>query len=154
DEALAQSKAFQVKPPPAVPSQGVSVVRDETLVKLKRNAWTVGLAAGLPEGAPLRFAVELARVLDDGDNMRVIPMVTRGPTENLDALLHLRGFDAAILFGDVLETFAKDHKIANLGQRINYIMPLFPSELHIFVRPEIKTLEDLAGKPVNFNTRG
>jgi TRAP-type uncharacterized transport system substrate-binding protein len=31
---------------------------------------------------------------------------------------------------------------------------LFPSELHVFVRPEIKSLADLAGKKVNFNTRG
>ena len=152
-EASAQSTPVQVKPQPAVQSLG-HTVRDESQVKLKRNAWTVGLAAGLPEGAPLRFAVELARVLDDGDNMRVIPMVTRGPSENIDDLLHLRGVDAAIIFGDVLETFQKDHNIANLGQRINYIMPLFPSELHVFVRPEIKTLDDLAGKPVNFNTHG
>jgi TRAP-type uncharacterized transport system substrate-binding protein len=33
-------------------------------------------------------------------------------------------------------------------------MSLFPSELHIFVRPEIKSLSDLAGKKVNFNTQG
>ena len=33
-------------------------------------------------------------------------------------------------------------------------MHLFPSEVHVFVRPEIKSLQDLAGKPVNFNTRG
>jgi len=154
NQAPAQSSAAQVRPQLALQYQGTRTVRDENQVKLKRNAWTVGLAAGLPEGAPLRFAVELARVLDDGDNMRVIPMVTRGPSENIDDLMHLRGVDAAILFGDVLETFAKDHKIANLGERINYVMPLFPSELHVFVRPEIETLDELAGKPVNFNTQG
>src|SRR5258708_6991947 len=32
----------------------------------KINAWTVGLAAGLIEGAPLRLATEMARVVDDG----------------------------------------------------------------------------------------
>jgi hypothetical protein len=32
----------------------------------KINAWTVGLAAGLIEGAPLRLAAEMARVVDDG----------------------------------------------------------------------------------------
>ena len=32
----------------------------------KINAWTVGLAAGLIEGAPLRLASEMARVVDDG----------------------------------------------------------------------------------------
>jgi len=33
-------------------------------------------------------------------------------------------------------------------------LSLFPSELHIFVRPEINSLADLAGKKVNFNTQG
>src|SRR5262245_32634883 len=41
-----------------------------------------------------------------------------------------------------------------MHRRVNYLMHLFPSELHVFVRPEIKTLEDLAGKPVNFNAKG
>jgi len=95
-EASAQSTPVQVKPQPAVQSLG-HTVRDESQVKLKRNAWTVGLAAGLPEGAPLRFAVELARVLDDGDNMRVIPMVTRGPSENIDDLLHLRALHPVVI---------------------------------------------------------
>src|SRR5215475_13995514 len=52
----------------------------------KFNAWTVGLAAGLIEGAPLRLASEMARVVDDGANLHVLPIVTRGPTENLNAL--------------------------------------------------------------------
>src|ERR1700758_5042423 len=47
------------------------------------NAWTVGLAAGLLEGAPVRLASEMARVVDDGNNMHVLPVVTRGPTENV-----------------------------------------------------------------------
>jgi len=120
----------------------------------KTNEATIGLAAGLPEGAPLRFAVELARVVDDGTNMRVLPIVTRGPFENVNDLLYLKGIDAAIIYGDVLDHFKKDPKIGDIDKRINYLMHLFPSELHVFVRPEIKSLEDLAGKPVNFNTRG
>jgi TRAP-type uncharacterized transport system substrate-binding protein len=120
----------------------------------KTNEATIGLAAGLPEGAPLRFAVELARVVDDGTNMRILPIVTRGPFENVNDLLYLKGVDAAIIYGDVLDHFKKDPKIGDIDKRINYLMHLFPSELHVFVRPEIKSLEDLAGKPVNFNTRG
>ena len=120
----------------------------------KTNEATIGLAAGLPEGAPLRFAVELARVVDDGTNLRVLPIVTRGPFENVNDLLYLKGVDAAIIYGDVLEHFKNEPKIGNIDKRINYLMHLFPSELHVFVRPEITTLQDLAGKPVNFNTRG
>ena len=118
------------------------------------NAWTVGLAAGRLEGAPLQFAAELARVLDDGDNMRVLPIVTRGPFDNVYDLLYLRGVDAAIVYGDVLDHFKSKPEFANAWRRINYLVNLFPSEAHVFVRPEIKSIKDLAGKVVNFNTRG
>ena len=65
--------------------------------KEKMNAWTVGLAGGLIEGAPLRLAAEMARVVDDGPNLHVLPIVTRGATENLNSLLYLRGVDTAIV---------------------------------------------------------
>ncbi len=122
--------------------------------KQRINAWTVGLAAGRIEGAPLLFASELARVLDDGDNMRVLPIVTRGPFDNVYDLLYLRGVDAAIVYGDVLDHFKSQPEFAGAWQRLGYLLSLFPSEVHVFVRPEINSLQDLAGKAVNFNTPG
>jgi len=116
------------------------------------NAWTVGLAGGQLEGAPIRFATEIARVADDGDNLHVLPIVTRGPSENVEALLYLRGIDVAIINSDALEQFKV--LVPNINQRITYILNLFPSELHVFVRPEINSLADLKGKKVNFNTPG
>src|SRR6478672_1826527 len=118
----------------------------------KVNAWTVGLAAGLIEGAPLRLAAEMARVVDDGPNLLVLPIVTRGPTENLNALLYLKGVDLAIINSDALEEYRVD--VPNIRQHVTYLLNLFPSELHVMVRPEIKSLQDLAGKKVNFNTPG
>ena len=118
----------------------------------KINAWTVGLAAGLIEGAPLRLAAEMARVVDDGDNLHVLPIVTRGPTENLNSLLYLRGVDLAIINSDSLEEYKV--QFPEIRQHVTYLLSLFPSELHIFVRPEIQTLQDLVGKKVNFNTLG
>src|ERR1700680_2150807 len=93
------------------------------------NAWTVGLAGGLLEGAPIRLAAEMGRVVDDGPNLHVLPIVTRGPTENLNSLLYLRGVDMAIISSDSLEEY----------------------KIQI---PEIQSLQDLAGKKVNFNTQG
>jgi TRAP-type uncharacterized transport system substrate-binding protein len=116
------------------------------------NAWTVGLAGGLLEGAPIRLAAEIARVVDDGNNLHVLPVVTRGATENLNSLLYLRGIDAAIINSDALEEYKS--QVPDIQRRISYVLSLFPSELHIFVRPEIRTLNDLAGKKVNFNTQG
>ncbi|GEP58860.1 TAXI family TRAP transporter solute-binding subunit [Reyranella soli] len=116
------------------------------------NAWTVGLAAGRIEGAPLRLATEIARVVDDGSNMHVLPIVTRGPTENVNALLYLRGVDLAMINADVLEEYRTE--FPDIRRHIAYLFSLFPSELHVLVRPEIQSLQELAGRKVNFNTPG
>jgi TRAP-type uncharacterized transport system substrate-binding protein len=142
-EALAQKKTAPAKANPLPP---------ETQMKLKINEWTLGLAGGLLEGAPIRLATEMARVVNDGENLHVLPIVTRGPTENLNDLLFLRGVDMAIIASDSLEEYKQ--QLPDVSRRITYILNLFPSELHIFVRPEIKSLADLRGKKVNFNTRG
>jgi len=125
---------------------------DEAQIKYRLNAWTIGLAGGLLEGAPIRFATEIARVVNDGGNMQVLPIVTRGPTENVNDLLYLRGVDTAIINSDSLEEYKS--QVPQIQQRITYLLNLFPSELHIFVRPEVRSLSDLAGKKVNFNTQG
>jgi len=142
--ATLDAQTQSVRPPQRLPTH--------TAEKEKINAWTVGLAGGLLEGAPLRLAAEMARVVDDGPNLQLLPIVTRGATENLNSLLYLRGVDTAIINSDALE----EYKIQapDIQRRITYLLNLFPSELHIFVRPEIESLQDLAGKKVNFNTQG
>ena len=45
-------------------------------------------------------------------------------------------------------------QMPDIQRKIAYVLNLFPSELHIFVRPEIQSLNDLVGKKVNFNTLG
>jgi TRAP-type uncharacterized transport system substrate-binding protein len=145
DPTVAQSRrASRDARPPVAP--GESQIRD------RLNAGTIGLAAGLLEGAPIHFAAEIARVVNEGGDMQVLPIVTRGPTENVNDLLYLKGVDTAIINSDSLEEYKS--QVPQIQQRIAYIFSLFPSELHIFVRPEIKTLADLAGKKVNFNTQG
>jgi len=124
----------------------------EQQIRERVNAGTVGLAGGLLEGAPIRFATEIARVVNEGDKVHVLPIVTRGPTENVNDLLYLKGVDLAIINTDSLDEYKT--QVPQIQQRIVSIISLFPSELHIFVRPEIRSLADLAGKKVNFNTQG
>jgi hypothetical protein len=124
----------------------------EVELRDRLNSWTIGLAGGLLEGAPIHFATEIARVVNDGGTMHVLPVVTRGPTENVNDLLYLRGIDVAIINSDSLDEYKS--QVPQIQQRITSLLSLFPSELHIFVRPEIKSLADLAGKTVNFNTQG
>ena len=129
-----------------------SAISGEAQIRDRLNAGTIGLAGGLLEGAPIRFATEIARVVNDGGAVHVLPIVTRGPTENVNDLLYLRGVDTAIINSDSLEEYKS--QVPQIRQRITYLLSLFPSELHIFVRPEIRSLSDLAGKKVNFNTQG
>jgi len=118
------------------------------------NDWTVGIAGGLLEGTFIRFAAELADVLDDGDHLRILPVVTCGAAENVSDLLYLQGIDVAITAADVLGQYKRSGEVKNIAQRINYISELYIGELHIFARPEIKTIADLEGKKVGFNTKG
>jgi TRAP-type uncharacterized transport system substrate-binding protein len=132
-------------------ARAASVSANESM-KDAVNAGIVGLAAGQLEGAPIRLATEIARVVDDGNTLHVLPFVTRGPAENIDALLYLRGVDLAIVNTDILERFAAGS--GSPRNRLAYILNLFPSEVHVMVRPGIATLEDLKGLKVNFNTKG
>src|SRR5216684_3076611 len=133
-------------------SRPPSAILAERQIRERLNAGTVGLAGGLLEGAPIHFATDIARVVNDGGAVHVLPIVTRGPTENVNDLLYLRGVDAVIINSDSLEEYKS--QVPQIQQRISYLLNLFPSELHIFVRPEIRTLQDLVGKKVNFNTQG
>ena len=118
------------------------------------NNWTIGLAGGLLEGSFVRYAADLGRALDDGDNLRVVPMITYGAVGNVSDLIYLKGVDFAITYADVLDHYKNVLKIPNIEKRVNYIMPMFQGELHIYARPEINSIEDLRGKKVNFNTVG
>jgi TRAP-type uncharacterized transport system substrate-binding protein len=126
----------------------------DTSQRDKRNAWTVGIAGGQLSGTYMTFANELAEVLDDGDNLRIIPIVTYGAASNMDDLLYLRQVDIAVTQADVFDYFRNQRKIFNLESRVNYIVRLPVSEVHILARTDVKTIEDLRGKKVNFGPAG
>jgi TRAP-type uncharacterized transport system substrate-binding protein len=118
------------------------------------NNWTLGLAGGLPEGTFIRFAAEIARNLNDPAEMRVLPVITQGATDNVKDLLYLRGIDIAITNADVLDYFKNVERIPNIEKRINFISEMVISEVHIVVRPEINSIKDLEGKTVSLGGKG
>ena len=126
----------------------------EAAIKERKNAWTVGVAGGILSGTYMTFADELAKVLDDGDNMRVLPIATYGAASNLDDLLYTKGIDIAVTQSDVFEYFRTERKTSNLANRIHYVIRLPVSELHILARRDIKSIEDLRGKKVSFGPPG
>jgi TRAP-type uncharacterized transport system substrate-binding protein len=126
----------------------------ENAIRNRKNAFTVGVASGQLEGLYPRFAAEIARVLDDGDNLRVLPFLAYGAASNVEDLLYLRGVDVAFTQSDVLEYFKTQLKTSNLQNRISYLMKLYTTEVHILGGPDIKTIEDLRGKKVSFGPPG
>src|SRR5262245_51243900 len=126
----------------------------DAVLRNKKNAWTVGVAGGQLSGTYMTFANELAQVLDDGDNLRVLPIVTYGAASNMDDLLYLRNVDVAVTQSDVFEYFRTQRKISNLEYRVNFIVRLPVSEVHILARTDIRSIEDLRGKKVSFGPAG
>ncbi len=126
----------------------------EEMLKQRQNNWTVGVAGGNMDGTYLRFADELGKVLDDGDELRVLPIISRGAAANLQDLLYLRGIDVAFTQSDVFEYFRTQRKTPNLETRVQYIIRLPVAELHVTARADIRTLEDLRGQKVVFGPPG
>src|SRR5215475_6521508 len=126
----------------------------ENALRVRKNQWTVGVAGGQLSGTYMTFADELAQVLDDGDNLRILPTVTYGAASNLDDLLYMRGIDVAVTQADVFEYFRTQRKTPNLEYRINYIIRLPISEMHVLARKEVRSIEDLKGKKVSFGPAG
>src|ERR1700719_796750 len=118
------------------------------------NNWTVGIAAGLLEGSFIRFASELAKALDDGENLRILPIVTYGAVENIADLLYLKGVDIAITHADVFDLYKKSGEAKNVEQRINYISQMHNTEFYVLARSDINSLQDLEGKKVGFHVKG
>ncbi len=150
DLLLAQAPAPKRAPP--LPNKPIT--EDENAKSVRLNNWTIGLAGGLLEGTFSKYAADLGKALDDGDNLRVLPIISYGAVGNVTDLVYLKGVDFAITYADVLDYFKNVEKIPAIERRVNYVIPMFQGEFHLLVRPEIKTIQDLAGKKVSFNTVG
>jgi TRAP transporter TAXI family solute receptor len=120
--------------------------------KVNRN--TLGLIGGNPNGTYFAIAADISQVLDDGDNMRILPIVGKGGAQNIRDLLFLRGIDMAIIQSDSRNLFEEDDRFRPLLDNLRYITKLYDEELHIYARKSIKSLRDLEGKKVNLSDPG
>jgi TRAP transporter TAXI family solute receptor len=114
------------------------------------NKGTVGIMTGEFGGSDVRIAADLAAVLDEGNILRVLPILGQGSLKNVNDLFYLRGIDMAIVQSDAL-TFVKQQQLyPNLDQRMNYVTKLYGEELHIITRQDITDVYGLQSKRVNF----
>jgi TRAP transporter TAXI family solute receptor len=118
------------------------------------NAGVVGVVSGGVSGTYIRIAADLAAVLDDGDRLRVLPLVGKGSVQNVSDILLLRGIDIGIVQSDVLAYVRRQRSMAGVERSVQYITKLYDEEVHILARRDIASLSDLAGKPVNIDVAG
>src|SRR3954468_25068173 len=100
---------------------------DAVLVASAQNA-TIGLIAGGPGSTDARIAADIAQALDDGDKLRILPMLGRGSVQNFADLIYLKGVDVAIVHNDVLTETMQSGTIPR-ENTVQYIVRLFPEEL-------------------------
>lgn len=118
------------------------------------NSGTIGIISGGVDGTYIRIAADLSSVLDDGDYLRVLPIIGKGSMQNVADLLYLRGVDVAIVQSDVLAAVTNARLYPGVGRLIQYVTKLYDEEVHLIARKDIKSIEDLAGKAVNVDVRG
>ena len=119
------------------------------------NDSTVTIMAGSAQGTDLAIVQDIAAVLDDGERLRVVPMVGKGPAQNLKDVLFMRGVDMGVTQANVLKHFAKTGALGpNLESQVAYVAKLFNEELHVLARAEIDDMRALQGKRVNVGPDG
>jgi TRAP transporter TAXI family solute receptor len=118
------------------------------------NDNVVTILSGNRDGDSLGIVYDLSEVLDDGDNLRVLPVVGKGSAQNVRDILLLRGIDMGITHSNILNHFAKTGELGDVKDTISYVTKLFNEEMHILAGPEVKDLSDLRGQAVNFGEVG
>jgi TRAP transporter TAXI family solute receptor len=128
-------------------------LRENFRARINENVVTI--MAGSPSGTDLAIVQDLASVLDDGDKLRVLPMVGKGPEQNIKDVMFLRGVDMGVTQANLLKHFDKTGELGpNLKGQIAYIAKLFNEELHVLVRSDLNDIRELNGKYVNFGAQG
>jgi uncharacterized protein len=139
----------QVKRPEPAQRYSSNQMRDD----LNRNTATI--ITGTPSGTYLQIAYDMSAVLDDGNALRILPVLGKGSVQNVKDILHLRGIDMGIVQSDVMGYFKQTGELgADIDRRLVYVTKLYNEEVHIIAGKGINSVKDLAGKSVNFAEQG
>jgi TRAP-type uncharacterized transport system substrate-binding protein len=131
---------------------GVGIYKNE-----QPNENTVGLISGSPnsDDTYLQMAYDLADVLNDGDNLRILPIAGVGGPKNIRDVRYLRGVDIGLTQTNILNNFRRSNeRMGQVDNKIVYIAKLFNEEVHLLARPNITSITQLKGLKVNLDAKG
>jgi TRAP transporter TAXI family solute receptor len=113
------------------------------------NANTVTLLTGTIGGTYVQFGADLASVLDDDGNLRVLSIIGRGSVQGAADVLFLKGVDLGIVRADTLDYLEKKGFAKDIKKQFNYVTKLYNEEMQVIAPKTIKSLNDLEGKTVS-----
>jgi TRAP transporter TAXI family solute receptor len=120
-----------------------------TTTKQSLNANTVTLISGTIGGTYVQFGADLASLLDDGNKLRVLPIVGRGSVQSVADILFLQGVDLGIVRADTLDYLEKKGFAKDLKKQFTYVTKLYNEEMHVIASKSIHNLRDLDGKTIS-----
>jgi TRAP-type uncharacterized transport system substrate-binding protein len=99
-------------------------------------------------GGNIKLIDDIAKAVNDGHKLRLLPMIGEGSSQNIRDILYLRGIDVGTVKLGSVESYEKEPLFADLRNRLQYIAALSGQEFHIVGNPNIGSLKDLEGKKV------
>ncbi|WJR78529.1 TAXI family TRAP transporter solute-binding subunit [Bradyrhizobium sp. NP1] len=113
------------------------------------NANTVTLISGTIGGTYVQFGADLASVLDDGNKLRVLPIVGRGSVQSVADILFLQGVDLGIVRADTLDYLERKGFAKDIKKQFTYVTKLYNEEMQVIAPKSVRELKELAGKTVS-----
>jgi branched-chain amino acid transport system substrate-binding protein len=95
-----------------------------------------------------QMGADLASVLDNGSDLRVLPILGRGSVQAVADILLLRGVDAGIVRKDTLAYLERKDFANNIRNQFVYVAKMFNEEVHVLAPQMIRSMRDLDGKTV------
>src|SRR6202012_1366243 len=96
-----------------------------------------------------QIGADLASVLDDGNNLRVLPIVGRGSVQSVADILFLQGVDIGVVRADTLDYLERKGFAKDIKKQFTYITKLYNEEMQVIASKSIHNLHDLEGKTVS-----
>src|SRR5215813_2547641 len=124
-------------------------------VKQRVNDNVLFLMGGQPGATFSQLAHDISVVVEDGNNLRVLPVAGGAAVQNVEDVLYLRSIDMALTTQEAMNYLKTTGELGpHLEQQLTYIATLFPNPLQILARAGARSVTDLNGKKVNFNNKG
>jgi uncharacterized protein len=120
----------------------------------RMNANTLTIVTGNPGLVFAAFGNDLAAVLNDGNDLRILPVISQGSAQNVRDVRFLHGIDLGFTVTNILGNIRRSGEIGNLSDKIVYIAKISNDEIHVLTRSDITSMEQLRGRKVNFNAIG